>query len=79
MDAESLYRCQHAYFMKGQTRPAEFRIGQCETLKRAVLEYEPQILAAIGKDMRRPETESYTSEVMMIIKEIDHAVRHIRS
>jgi aldehyde dehydrogenase (NAD+) len=79
MDAESLYRSQRAYFMKGQTRPAEFRIRQCETLKRAVLEYEPQILAAIGKDMRRPETESYTSEVMMIIKEIDHAVRHIRS
>lgn len=79
MDAESLYRSQRAYFMKGQTRPAEFRIGQCETLKRAVLEYEPQILAAIGKDMRRPETESYTSEVMMIFKEIEHAVRHIKS
>ncbi|HET6514515.1 MAG TPA: aldehyde dehydrogenase [Thermodesulfovibrionales bacterium] len=79
MDAKLLYRSQSAYFMKGHTRPAEFRIRQCETLKQAVLEYEPQILAAVAKDMGRPETEAYTSEVMMIIKEVDHAVRHIRS
>jgi aldehyde dehydrogenase (NAD+) len=79
MNTESLYRSQHAFFMTGQTRPAEFRIRQCEILKRAVLEYEPQILAALNKDMRRPETEAYTSEVMLIIKEIDYAVKHIKT
>ena len=79
MDAESLCRSQRAYFMDGQTRSVEFRIRQCETLRMAVLEYEPRILAAIGKDMRRPETEAYTSEVMMIVNEIDHALREIRS
>lgn len=79
MDAESLYRRQRAYFMSGQTRPAAFRIQQCKTLKRAVLEYEPRIIKAIGKDMRRPEFEAYTGEVMLTMKEIDYAVGHIRS
>jgi acyl-CoA reductase-like NAD-dependent aldehyde dehydrogenase len=79
MNTASLYLSQRSFFVTGQTRPTEFRIKQCETLKRAVLEYEPQILAALSKDMRRPETEAYASEVMMIIKEIDHTIEHIRS
>ena len=55
MNTASLYHSQLSFFVTGQTRPEEFRIQQCETLKRAVLEYEPQILAALSKDMRRPE------------------------
>jgi aldehyde dehydrogenase (NAD+) len=79
MDTEALCRTQREYFRKGYTRPAEFRIRQCEVLRQAVLDCESQILTALAKDMRRPETEAYTSEVMMIINEIDYAVRHIRS
>lgn len=79
MDAASLCRSQRAYFMKGQTRSAEFRIRQLSTLKHAVLAYESEILAAVRKDMRRPETEAYASEVAMIVKEIDYAVKHVQS
>jgi aldehyde dehydrogenase (NAD+) len=79
MDAVALYRAQREYFRKGHTRPPEFRIRQCAVLRQAVLDYEPQILQAIAKDMGRPEAEAYASEVMMVLKEIDFAVRHLRS
>jgi aldehyde dehydrogenase (NAD+) len=79
MDAEALYRRQRKYFLDGNTRPADFRIRQCERLKEAILSYEPQILSALAKDMGRPETESYASEVMLVLNEIDLAIRRIRS
>lgn len=79
MDVLALCRAQREYFLKGYTRSAEFRIRQSQALRKAVLEYEPRILAALWKDMRRPEAEAYTSEVMMPLKEIDFAVRHIRA
>ena len=79
MDVGSLHRTQRAYFMNGETRPARFRIRQLELLKQAVLTYEPQILAAVGKDMRRPEFEAYTGEMMLVLNEINNAVRHIKS
>ena len=41
MDIDVLYRGQREYFMKGHTLTAEFRIRQCEILRKAVLEYEP--------------------------------------
>lgn len=77
MDIDALYRGQREYFMKGHTSPAEFRIRQCEILRKAVLEYEREIIAAIRKDMGRPETEAYISEVMMVIKEIDYALGRV--
>jgi len=76
-DIEALYHAQREYFMAGHTRSAEFRIRQCRKLKKAVLDYESKILTAIARDMHRPETESYTSEILMIIKEIDHAIGRI--
>ena len=79
MDAEALFRAQREYFAGGHTRSAEFRIQQCNTLKSAILEFEPQILAAIYKDMRRPETEAYAGEVMLVINEIEYAVKQIKS
>jgi acyl-CoA reductase-like NAD-dependent aldehyde dehydrogenase len=79
MDAQTLYQTQRAYFLRGETRPVAFRIRQLRALKQAVLEFEPKILSALHKDMGRPETEAYASEVMMISKGIDYALKHIHS
>lgn len=79
MSAEALHRAQREYFSRGHTRSAGFREQQCRLLKKAILEYEPKILEAVARDMGRPVHETYASEVLLIVKEIDHALKYMRS
>ncbi|MBF0218789.1 MAG: aldehyde dehydrogenase [Gammaproteobacteria bacterium] len=75
----NIYQRQREFFLSGQTASLAFRVAHCKALKQAVIEYEPQILAALYQDMRRPGAEAYVSEVALIIKEIDHTVKHLKA
>ena len=68
-----------AFFDAGNTRDVEFRIAQLKKLKEGIRKYEPQIMAALYNDFRKPPFESYATEIGILYTEIDHAVRHIRS
>ena len=68
-----------AFFAAGKTRDVEFRIDQLKKLKEGIRKYEPEIIAALYDDFRKPPFESYATEIGILYTEIDHAVRHIRS
>lgn len=69
---------QRRFFASGKTMPVEFRIQQLGKLKAAVKELEPEILAALEKDLGKSEFEAFTSEVGFVLDEISHTLRHIR-
>jgi len=68
-----------AFFAAGKTRDVEFRIAQLKKLKEGIRKYEPEIIAALYSDLRKPPFEAYASEIGILYTEIDHAIRHIRS
>lgn len=69
---------QRDFFKTGKTKDVAFRIEQLKTLKQAVIEHQPAILEALKADLNKPEFEAYATEIV-VLKEIDYAIKHIKS
>lgn len=70
---------QRSYFNTGATLPISFRAGQLRQLKKALKEFEPQLLAALHTDLGKPEFEGYESELGILYEEINYTLRHLNS
>jgi len=68
---------QRAYFRTGATREIPFRIEQLSKLRNAIASREAAILEAVKQDLGRPAEEAYTSEVGIVLHEIDLARKHL--
>ena len=68
-----------AFFASGKTREIDFRITQLKKLKEGIRKHEPEIMASLYDDLRKPPFESYASEIGILYTEIDHVIRHLRS
>jgi aldehyde dehydrogenase (NAD+) len=78
-NAEQLVQKQRDYFATGITKDVDFRIQQLKKLKQLVLDNERAIIEALNKDLRKPEFEAYGTEIGLILGEIDHTIKSIRS
>ncbi len=79
MDAAIAVERQRRFFLTGATRSHGFRLEQLRRLEDALLAHEPSLLAALHADLRKPAYEAYSSEIALVLGEIRHAVRHLRS
>ena len=70
---------QRAFFRRGATRDIAFRRRQLATLRDGIVSREADILDALGWDLGRPPAEAYTSEIGVVLHEIDFALRHLGS
>ena len=66
----TLLNNQRAFFKTHATRPQHFRNQQLQRLKEAILAYEPKIEAALKQDLNKSKTESYLSEIALVLEEI---------
>jgi len=66
-------------FLKGKTRPLKFRKHQLQRLLALVEENEERFYEALEKDMRKPRQEVMMSEICNLLREIRHALRHLKS
>ena len=66
----TLLNNQRAFFKTHATRPQYFRNQQLQRLKEAILAYEPKIEAALKQDLNKSKTESYLSEIALVLEEI---------
>lgn len=73
-----IIRNQRNFFQTGKTKNVAFRSLQLRTLKQAVVEHQSTIIEALKADLNKPEFETYATEVG-VIKEIDYAIKHIKS
>ncbi|OKH28491.1 aldehyde dehydrogenase [Chroogloeocystis siderophila] len=78
LSINDIIRRQRICFQSGKTKSVEFRIEQLKTLKRAIQENTDSIVKALKKDLYKPELETYATEIS-IIREIDYALKHIKS
>lgn len=70
---------QRACFASGATLKVEGRINALVKLKACILKYETEINNAIQEDLGKSSFESYMCETGLVLSEISHMLRHIRS
>ncbi len=75
---ENIVNSQKKYFKQGKTRNIDFRIDNLKKLKSAILRSEDNIMEAISRDMGRPATEIYTSEIYTVIYELDLFIKKLK-
>ena len=68
---KELVEAQREFFNSGATRPVAFRKAMLKKLKRAILTREKDILAAVHQDLGKSDFEAFTTEIILVLKEID--------
>lgn len=65
-------------FNSGRTRPLTWRREQLLALRRLFTERESELAAALHADLGKNLFEAVNTEIGFVIKEVDHALRHLR-
>lgn len=78
MDTTKLLERQRTYFRSGATKSVEFRIHQLQTLKKLLSEHEQELFEAIYADFKKPELETYATELGILHNEISYTIRHLK-
>jgi aldehyde dehydrogenase (NAD+) len=73
----AIINAQRVFFRTGQTKGLDFRLEQLATLKRYILEYQADILAAVKADLGRSEFEGYFE--ISSLSEINLAMKQLKS
>uniref|UniRef100_A0ACB8G269 Uncharacterized protein n=1 Tax=Sphaerodactylus townsendi TaxID=933632 RepID=A0ACB8G269_9SAUR len=68
-----------ATWLKGKTRPMEYRRTQLEALGRFLEENKCEILQAVHADMHRPPFEGDIAEVSLVRNEVNNALNNLHS
>ncbi len=69
---------QRDFFQKGITKNYAFRICQLKSLKQAIIKHQTDITQALQADLNRAEVESYGTEILLILDEIDCAIKNLK-
>jgi aldehyde dehydrogenase (NAD+) len=77
MDQTAIAERQRAWFRTGASREIPFRLEQLSKLRDAIAKREADVLDALKRDLGRPAQEAYTSEVGIVLREIDVARRQL--
>jgi aldehyde dehydrogenase (NAD+) len=74
--AEALKRLRSA-FDAGRTRPVEWRKEQLKALGRLLAEGEPEMIAALQRDLGKSAIEGFATEIALVRAEIDYTLSHL--
>lgn len=77
MDIKSLVKSQRDFFITGQTRDLDFRIRALKTLETMIAENEEKIYQALYDDLSKSKTEAYTTEIGLVLEEIDYFIKNL--
>lgn len=66
-------------FDRGVTKPYAWRATQLKALRTMLTTHRTELEAALKQDLGKSSTEAQVTEVSIVVGEIDHALRHLRS
>lgn len=73
-----LLEAQRDFFRRGDTLRTDFRLCALRRLKRAILDREGELNAALKADLNKSPDESYATETGMVLHELNFALSHLR-
>ncbi len=68
---------QRAFFKTGQTKDLKFRIAQLKKLYKAIKDHERDVIEAVHKDFRKPEFETYATEMSLVLDDIKFILKRL--
>ena len=77
MDFHAGIERQRAFFRTGATRPLAFRRAQLRNLGDAIEKHEQALFDALHGDLRKSPYQAYTTEIGIVLAELQHARRHL--
>jgi aldehyde dehydrogenase (NAD+) len=77
--AAGVAEAQRTFFQRSMTREIGFRLKQLSTLRGVIVQREGDILQALKRDLGRSPAEGYTSEIAIVLHEIDVALKNVAS
>ncbi len=74
-----IYRKQTEFFNSRQTFDVDFRVQKLKALRKTVLNNENKIIAALRQDFNKSPFETLSSEIGVVIDEINLHIKNLRS
>jgi aldehyde dehydrogenase (NAD+) len=78
-DIAGVFARQKAMAITLRTSTAAARIAKLKRLEAAIFAHKAALYQALHEDLRKAEAESDLSEIMPVISEIRHTIRHLKS
>ena len=78
MEIKDLVQRQRDYFLSGATRSYDARIDALTRLEKALRASKEALTAALGQDLNKHPTESYMTEIGLVLDEIRYQKKHLR-
>ena len=75
---ENIKEKQLTYFRDFKTQDVNIRIQHLKKLKKVLEEREESLFEALYQDLKKPVFESFTSELLMVQKELDLHIKNIK-
>ncbi len=66
------------YYTSGKLTSYESRMEQLNLLKKAIKQYENEILEALFKDLHKSKEESFATEIGFLYAEISYTIKHLK-
>lgn len=76
---KELIERQREFFNTGESFSYQYRKQALERLKESIKSHEAEIAVALKKDLGKSATESYLSEVGMLLDDISYTLKHLSS
>lgn len=76
---QELFDSQKKFFLTHATKDIAFRRKALKSLKKAIKAWEPRIAEALEQDLGKCATESYMSEIGMVLGGLGDTLSHLRS
>ena len=78
-EIRQMVEMQRKCFLAGKTLNIDVRMEALKKLRACIEKYEKEIAVALKKDLGKSSMESYMCETGMVLSELSHMLRHVRT
>ncbi len=78
MDIHEIVESEKHFFRTGVTRGVDFRIDMLKKFRKAIIENDELISAALKADLNKQPFESYMCETGLLLEEINFHIKHLK-
>lgn len=75
---QHLVETQRRFFLTHATRDVKYRLAALKKLRKTIIEWEPRIAEALKKDLGKCGTETYMTEIGMVLAGLSENISHLR-
>ena len=75
---EAIINKQRTFFMSQKTKNVNFRIEQLKKLREIIKQKENEICKALELDLGKSNTESYMTEIGMVLEDLRYVIKHTK-